>query len=88
MEFCARSYGTQSITRIYYNVFDIMFLYMYFCFGNFMDVLFTSRDMGYFGKLIMGIFSSLHKGNGILSCLLPGILDTCSPLYKPHYSLI
>ena len=35
---------------------------MYFCFGTFMDILFTSRDMGYFGKSIMGIFSSLLKG--------------------------
>ena len=30
----------------------------------------TFRDMGYLGKLIIGIFVSLH---GILACLLQGI---------------
>ena len=35
--------------------------------------LFTSRDIGYLGLLIKGVFSNLLKGYGILLCLLPGI---------------
>ena len=33
-----------------------------FCVGNFRDILFTYRDIGYLGNLIKGIFSNLLKG--------------------------
>ena len=50
-----------------------------------MICLFTSRDIVYLGKSIMGIFPVYLKGYRILSCLLPGIWDTGTP---PYTSLI
>ena len=54
-------------------------------------VLFTSRDIGYLGNLVKGIFSNFLKGYGILSYLLPGIKDTGTPytsLIHTFYSLM
>ena len=33
-----------------------------FCVGNYRDILFTSRDIGYLKKIVKGIFSNLLKG--------------------------
>ena len=57
-----------------------------FCFGNFRDNFFTSRDKGYSGNLIEGIFSNLLKGIWDRDTFLFTSRDIgyWYPLYKPH----